>query len=884
METNPLTTPSEIPSKKSPLIFRVLIRLLTFLFSLFLLLAIAAFIVGKYYQDEVKEYVIAQLNKQLNTQVIVDGKDIDFTVLRNFPLASVDFKNVKALDAIDAGKKDTLFRAGLISVQFSLLDVFRKNYTVKKMVIEQAKCRLRIDASGKDNYHFWKSDQDTASGSFSFALKNIQLKDVQVSYLNKQLRQRLETTILSAHLEGAFSAEKYELTILSDLYAEQFKLDKDSYLSNKHLHTELALSVDNSIPSIKVKKGKINVENLQFEVYGNIVHVNNDPVLTLALKGTDMDIQSVLSLIPERYKSAIANYESEGELYLNASIEGDVSAGKLPVVTADFGMKNARINATKSGIRLDNVNLDGHYFSGELSKNKDSEFSLSKFSASIEQGTLEGQLIMKNLTDPKFSGSLKANLSLEQLGKLVQIDTIESLSGSINIDSRFSGEGKFSKETKPKNLLVDGTLLVKDMFLKLKNNALQFDGINGDLKFDNNDIVVNQLSGKVSSSDFLIRGFFRNVISSIFNPEEDLTVEASLQSSHIDLNELLASRDEHADSKYHLRFSEHINVELNSQIQQIDFRKFKATDINGLVKLKEKKLFADNVQLSTMNGKITTTGLVDGSDSTKILITCHSELMSIDVTKLFEAFENFGQSAITEKNIRGKADAKINFAAEMSPDLQMDLDKLYAAVDMTIQNGELNKVESMKNLSRFIELNELENVKFATLKNQIEIKNRMINIPKMEVKSSAINIVTSGTHSFNNDINYKVKLSLNELLSKKAKQAKKQNEEFGEVADDGLGRTNIFLSMTGTVDHPVIKYDSKSALQNVKSDLKVEKQNLKSILKDEFGLFKNDSTLNQNDKVKKEDQTKFKINWEESTKTPEKKELKKPKKPDEDDF
>ncbi|MGQ0827833.1 MAG: hypothetical protein ACT4ON_05510, partial [Bacteroidota bacterium] len=136
------------------------------------------------------------------------------------------------------------------------------------------------------------------------------------------------------------------------------------------------------------------------------------------------------------------------------------------------------------------------------------------------------------------------------------------------------------------------------------------------------------------------------------------------------------------------------------------------------------------------------------------------------------------------------------------------------------------------------------------------------------------------------EINYKIKLSLIVLISKKAKQAKKQNEDpdsyrDGEVADDGLGRTNIFLSMTGTIDKPVIKYDSKGAIQNVKQDLKVEKQTLKTILKEEFGLFKKDSTLNN--KTPKED-TKFIIKWNEDEKKEQKGELKRPKKKEEEDF
>lgn len=248
---------------------------------------------------------------------------------------------------------------------------------------------------------------------------------------------------------------------------------------------------------------------------------------------------------------------------------------------------------------------------------------------------------------------------------------------------------------------------------------------------------------------------------------------------------------------------------------------------------------------------------------------------------MFTAFENFGETAIMDKNIKGIATAKIQFASELSPELEINMNKLYAGLDMSIENGELNNVESMKSLSRFIDLKELENVRFATFENQLEIRNKIITIPKMEIKSNAIDLTTSGTHTFDNEINYKIKLSLNDLLSKKAKRAKKQNDEFGEVADDGLGRTDIFLSMTGTVDKPIIKYDSKSAVQSVKQDLKVEKQTLKTILKEEFGLFKKDTALT---KISREDKSKFTIKWEDADKKEEKKELKKPKKKEEDDF
>lgn len=883
---NQKNIPEQSP-KKVFRFFRFIKRLLVFISILLILLVGGGFLVGYLYQDEVKEYVIGELNKQLNTEIIVDGKDIDFTVIKNFPYASVDFKNVKALEAFDREqqaprKKDTLFSAGTISFQFNILDIFKQNYRIKKVEIEDVDLKVRIDKYGNDNYHFWKESSDSTNTTFAFSLEEIVLKKIQVSFKNFKAKQNIDILIEDSNLAGNFSDEKYDLQTSSNLFVNIIKIDSTNFMRKKNVHVELDLNVDNLYPSYRIKNGKIKIEDLLFEVVGSVLNSNRESIVNLGLKGKEMDIKSVLSLIPNKYKGAINDYESDGEFYFDAIIKGVFSNKETPQITADFGIKNADITQVKDNIKLHNVNLKGHYFNGNKNSNEPSFLTLIPFSATIDEGTLSGELTLKNLANPSFSGKVKANLDLSNVQKFIKIDTIESLTGKVNIDATFSGNEKSVNSGNYENITTTGDLKIIDMNLKLKNYTLDFSGINGDFKFDNNDLAVSSFTGKIASSDFELKGFFRNIVGFVMKENESIMVEATLNSKNIDLNELLSNKSEESKpGKYKLRFSEFIDVNLNSEIQHLVFRKFDATNIHGVIKIKDKKMVVDPIVLSTMGGTITTSGLIDGTDSTKLLITCFSDVNRINITKMFEGFENFGQTAVTDKNLKGIATAKIQFASMLSPDLKMDLDKLYAGVEMTIENGEMNNVEAMKSLSRFIELKDLENVKFATLKNQIEIKNQMITIPKMEVKSNAINITASGTHTFKNEINYRVKLSLNELLSKKAKQAKKQNDEFGEVADDGLGRTNIFLLMTGTVDNPIIKYDSKSAIKNVQQDLKVEKQTLKTILKEEFGLFKKDSTLNN--KSPKDD-TKFIIKWEEADKKEEKKELKKPKKPEEEDF
>jgi hypothetical protein len=876
---------SDPSPRKAPALLRFFLRLVITLFVLLVLLTGTGVIIAYYYQDEVKEYVVGELNKQLNTQVIVDGKDINFTVIESFPYGSVNFRNVKALDAGESKRKDTLFKAGEISMQFNLLDIFKKNYRIKKIEISDVSLRIRIDKEGKDNYHFWKKSSDTANTSFSFALEDIVIRNMDLNYRNSKARQSIEGTVKEGRFSGEFSDETYTLNAVADLYVNHIRTDSINYLRKKAIHTGFTLNIDNKINSYKIESGKLKIEDLLFEVFGSVISANEEPIVNIGIKGKGMDIRSVLSLIPEKYKGKINDYESNGEFYFDALIQGSIGKGNVPEISADFGIRSADITQVKNDFTLKNVNLKGRYSNGNKQKNESSLLELRSFSANIGQGKISGELKMKDLDQPSFSGHLTANATLQEVQGFIKIDTVESVSGQLKMDATFSSDGKQKGTNDYENIITSGDLTISDANIKLKNNSLNFKDINGSFKFDNNDLAVNQFSGKISESDFELKGFFRNIVGFLLKEDQDVTIEASLRSDHINLDELLANKEEDRTTKdkYKLKFSEHINANLNTEIKHLHFRKFEAANIKGIVKLKDKKMVLDPIVLSTMNGTISTSGLVDGSDSTNILVTCFSDVNKINISKMFYEFENFGQANITDKNIKGAASAKIQFVCVLSPELQMEMDKLYVGVDMSIDNGELNNVESMKSLSRFISLKELENIRFATLSNQIEIKKQVISIPRMEIKSTALNVTVAGTHTFDNEINYKIKLSLNELLSKKAKAAKKENDEFGEVADDGLGRTNIFISMTGNISAPVIKYDSKSAIQNVKQDLKVEKQNLKSILKEEFGLFKKDSTLKKND-VKKEDQTKFKINWEEADKKEVKKEIKPPKKEEEEDF
>jgi hypothetical protein len=101
----------------------------------------------------------------------------------------------------------------------------------------------------------------------------------------------------------------------------------------------------------------------------------------------------------------------------------------------------------------------------------------------------------------------------------------------------------------------------------------------------------------------------------------------------------------------------------------------------------------------------------------------------------------------------------------------------------------------------------------------------------------------SGNHTFENYLDYHIKITISELLNKK----RKVNEnEFGEEAEVP-GKVNLFLSIKGPADNLKFVYDKKAVRTKIAADLKKEGTAIKEIIKSEVG-FSKDTTIKQSNK------------------------------------
>lgn len=864
-------------------------RILLSIFIFFLLLIGSALVIVFFYQDSIKKLIVHQINKQLTTEIQV--KEVEISVFQKFPNVSLTFTDVTAKDAIKSPNKGNLLKADDIYLQFSIWDLYSKNYKIKKIEVKNAFINLVVFKDGSDNYHFWKIDT-TSNESLSFDLQKLVFNNVAIRYKDFSANQDYSCIAKDIVIKGKFRNDQYTMYANGDLFVNYVNVSGINYFPLKSSTIDLVLNVNQNTGTYAFTRGSINIGppsgGLKFDVTGNVVYGEKQESINLTIKGAELKLQSFINEIPFEYKKYFDDYKGKGEFYFQACIKGSIAGSDIPVIKVDFGIKDGQFIQKKSDISLENVSFTGEFTNGNEKTINSSVLKIKDFRSKLKSGTFKGDLIIKNFVQPEWDLVMDMKMDIKDLQEFLKVDTISSVTGNMEMKVSFKGKVNSSGSYTTNDFInskTSGTLKITNVDLAFINETEKCTGINGEFQFSNNDLIVDKLSGKVLSSDFSLKGYFRNLLSYLFLKDQKLLIDADLTSVNIDLDELLENKTTSTDTTYKLSFSDKLDLKLNINIGKLDFKKFNATGISGKVRMKNKQLLINPLTFSSMDGETEGLVMIDGSQKEKLLISCDAKIKNVNITKLFYEFGNFGQNTMKDENLKGIVTSDVQFASVWSNDLKPNQDKIYAKADIKIEEGELLNYAPMKGLSKFLKISDLSDVKFTTLHNQIEIKNRTIYIPAMEIKSNAINIVASGEHTFNNVINYRLRILLSELLAQKAKKAKKENEEFGVVEEDGLGKTTLYILVTGTIDNPVYKYDVKGIKAKIAVSFSKEKQTLITILNEEFGWFKKDSNFVNKTKeqkniikpknkekesrsfgMKKQEEGKFIIEWDEEDK------------------
>ena len=397
----------------------------------------------------------------------------------------------------------------------------------------------------------------------------------------------------------------------------------------------------------------------------------------------------------------------------------------------------------------------------------------------------------------------------------------------------------------------------------------------------NRNLEVTNLKLLKGKSDVTIVGEIPNFLEYLFDSKSNLIINSTVSSNNIELEDFIFNGPSNSKTSTVVIPS---NLELNITInlQKLGFQKFNASLMSGKLFLKNQKIVLNDVSFKAMEGNVSVNVIAEASkDNIKISGDCN--VSKINIKDMFFQLNNFGQTTLQDKHLKGFATANIDFIGIWDKELNVDLNSINATSSLLIEQGELIGFKPLESLAKYIDVNELKHIKFSSLQSALEIKNKTITLPKTTIKSTALNMELWGKHTFDNQIDYHIQLLISELLAKKQRSNKSFDEELSIVENDPENRRSVFILMTGPIDNPTIRYDRKGAKQKIKEDIQIEKQTIKQLLKEEFGLFKKDTINSRKNNINKSDQ-KFQIKVGDSDSKNDKSLQPKKKDTDDDDF
>ncbi|MDF3027053.1 MAG: hypothetical protein K0S23_1360 [Fluviicola sp.] len=809
------------------------------------------------FKDDIINYAISEINKTLKTEVHVD--EIDVTFWGTFPNLSLDFNNVFIQDAFSySTKNDTLLFTEQIRLKFNPMDIWNEKYNVKKIDIRPGTLKLKVDKKGAVNYDIFKESESGEKTSFNLTLEAIHATGIRFSYSNRVNENSYRTHVQDIRLVGNFTQDKFDIATKANFYIQRIQNGLVPFIINQQASTNVSVHIDQVAETFNITRGKLLLSGIPFDFDVNV----DTSEVKLRIDANKIPLADLANKLAVKEVKTVSELKGSGTATFHLDFQNKLKKDSYPKVDCNFSIDNGRLTEPTKGLTLRNIDLKGYY---STLKGKDrEELSIKNVSFQTISGPFSGHLAIHRFSKPNYRGAAKGSLDLEVIHALFKIPKIEELSGKVKVNTNFYLETVIENgEALVEIVDGNGTALMDNVDLRLQNDSRKFYDIYGNLILNRSDAVLEGLKVRLGESDLELNGSF-NHIDLFLQDKHTLDVAVIAESKKINLKDFTNSiagdpKTTTTNREWMLPTLINGNVKLNVDAIHMDHHTF--SQINGEMTVGNRSISIQKLHGITANATVRGTFAVVESAPEYFQLATSLSSKDIYFKPIFREWNNFDQEVIKEDNISGRAEAILDLKAPFDLSYGILKDELEAQIQLKIIGGQLKNVSTFTALTKDLKTtktkmilksreidalqDKLNNIQFETLENTIFIKKSVIIIPKMEIKTSALNITVDGKHKFNNDIDYKFAFRFREL------KQQKDESEFGIVEDDGTG-IKVFVRMYGNLDNPIIEWDKTSRKEDAKQNREEAKQEAISILKSELGLFKKDTTIKKYQPPKKD--------------------------------
>jgi len=829
---------------------RFLKRFFLFLFITIIVLLGLSFAVAAIFEKQIGERIVRALNQQLTTELTVES--MDMTVLRTFPALSADLQNVQLQGTDD----QVLLEAGTLSFRFGLLSILSRKYKVKSVKVSDGALHVSLDRNGRPNYLVYEADSTSAATSSSnntvVNLEQALLSNIEVLYTDLQTEQYMNVLVEEARFSGNFTGEKFDVESDASMVSRFYEAGGTRYLVGRPIDYDAIVQVDLAEGVYRLQEIRTNISGNEFVISGATEDWEGGLYYDLLVTNGEGNLEGVLQLLPASYSRSLGKFSSKGAFAFEATVKGPMGKDVQPEIKANLQLKNGRLQHPDMPADFKGVSFDASFTNGTKRSAATSEFRIDNFAGNINRQLTEMQLAVTNLDDPQIDFILDGALPIGAVYGLLGSPDITDGSGEVEIqDMRIQGRYQdMLRTSRISRVKAGGRLEFDDASLVMNGERLVFDRGVMDLK--GNQLIVDNLRLTGADSDLQFSGTAFNVLPVLFadsvnTQQAFLEFQANLDGKQVDIGKLLTA------------FDLKVAAQDTTQLDARDIDSLKTTTIENQRRLTAllKGRFETNVEAfnyQQITGK-NFSGQLDFSTS-QIVIKGKTDLMEgsleldgrlyffrdpsleakltgngIDIKTLFAQTKNFGQEVLTAKNISGTMSAKTMIYAFWDQQGNFRDDRLRVLSAVAIENGALTDFELMERFSTFVNVKDLQNIKFTQLDNFLEITNNRLYLPAMFIRSNALNLTVSGEHDFSNNFDYNIQVNAGQVV---ANRFKAHDPSLRPVEAKRKGFFNLYYRVFGDID----SYEFASAKQQVQGDFlrsQYRKREIERSLEQVFG-------------------------------------------------
>ncbi|TCI85921.1 AsmA family protein [Tenacibaculum sp. M341] len=850
-------------------------KILKIVAIIFVVLIVALAAIPYLFQDKIVALIKETINNNVNAKV--EFSDANLSLLKNFPKASVELKDVLVTN-FDPFEGDTLVYSETIQLKLKLTEVFKSansQLNINSFLIDNALVNIKVDENGNANYDIAKTavntnnsevtEENTEASNFSLSLQSYAITNGTFKYNDAKGKMNVVLSDFSHSGSGDFSQKTTELDTKTST-SILFEKDGSTLVNNQHLDLSAVLALDLENSKYSFLKNEAHINQLPL-IFDGFVQLNKDESqdIHLNFKTPSSDFKNFLALIPEEYAKNIADVKTTGDFSIVGKVDGVVTETTIPKIDVTISSNNASFKYPSLPKSVENIVINTQ-IKNNTGKLDDTFVNVQQLAFKIDDNKFSGNALIKNLTkNPYVKSTVNGKIDLSHLNDVYPLELKNKLNGvitanvnaSFDLDAvqnnkyqRIKTEGKVAMD----NFLFSGDAIAKP--LQINNATVDFKPTkisltNFDAKTGDSDLkatgTLNNLLGFVLS-DKKLQGTF-NLNSSSFKVSDFMVPDTGEETTQTEETPTKTSEQ----PKEKLKIPAFLDCVVNAKATEVHYDNLKLNDVTGTLIIKDEKATLKNVNGNMFGGNIALNGTVN-TQKEQPIFDMDMGIKSFNISESFKNIELFKMLSPIADVLQGKLNTSLNLSGNLNDDFTPNLSSMTgkALAEVLATNIEPKNSKALSLLDQNLGFVNLKELNLKDIKTNLTFDKGKVNVKPFNLKYKDIDIQVGGSHSFDQLMDY------NATFNVPAKYLGKEVTNLLAKADADSKNTKVPVTanFSGSFTQPSVKTDLKSAVSNLTTQL-VQKQKSKLVDKAIGGLLggtkkddgKSSATNNKSDKT-----------------------------------